>query len=282
MNSAIVNSIMARCLLEPVFLREMARDRSAALDRYPLDERTHSDFLKLDVDRLRSFAGFITKVQHNYLWETFPCTRALLIAYGIEIEMFASYRDTQQWILAQGQRTQTEKTEQLVKFLKAYLESRKVQCPGLLDVLAHEQIIWELEICILEKPRSDSEVNASSLRSQRFEKLVPAIRGTLKTHDFVHDPLKIASGLAIGNFKLHQIAKSRRRLSYWADVQVGQVRIVELDPLALILLSEVNGKRSIRTIIRRASAKMELGLRPSHLKSFFESALQQGLLTLSR
>src|SRR6266550_4698035 len=92
MTTDVVNTIVARCLLEPYYLERFERDPRAEVAHLELDEPLRQELSSLDCQRVRRFGGFISKVQHNDLWDQFPYTRALLKFYGAELDTFAAYR----------------------------------------------------------------------------------------------------------------------------------------------------------------------------------------------
>jgi hypothetical protein len=284
MDSSVVNTIIARCLLDAGFLERMALDPSAALEGYALDARTRADFLVLNTDKIRNFAGFITKVQHNYLWESFPYTRALLKLYKIEIEVFVAYLPMHQCIRAEGRATKDQKIESFVAFLLAYLDSQEhSQYPGLREILLHERILWEIGITLgagkpPEPPASAIEI--ASLRPHQWGSVVPMVRGALRVGNFMYDPWQIIEYLTQKHFALHQIPMQRRYLSYWADSATNQLRILELDDISAALLSQVDGRRAIRTIVRQVTKNIHGRVRLAQFWPFFQAAFDQGLLTV--
>lgn len=279
MDSGVVNSILARCLLDSAFLQLLAHDPTAALEGYILDARTHADFLGLNIDKVRNFAGFITKVQHNYLWESFRYMRALLRLYKIEIEVFAAYLPIHQRIRADGRVSKNQKIESFLAFLLAYLDSQEgSRYPGLRDILLHESMLWEIGIALRSyqspTPLSD-ELAIVSLRPRQFGSVVPMVRGELRVGHFMYDPRQIIAYLTQGHLALHQLPAQRRCLSYWADSATDQLRILELDDISAALLSQVDGCRSIRTIIRQVTQDVHGRLPLTQFWPFFKPHLSK-------
>jgi len=282
MNSAPINSILARCLLDVGFLDRISCDPITVLQAYDLDDRTWTDFLRLDVNRVRYFAGFITKVQHNYLWESFPYTRALLKLYQIEIEVFTAYLAIYQQLRAQGAISKDQKIESFMKFLLAYLEpSKKVELPGLQEVIAHEHMEWEIRRALrgVESPGPQrSQIDLSALSTRQLGRLVPVVQGAFRVNDFIRDPLVIVKQIAQGSFDPQEIPEQRQYLGYWGETATNQLHILELDDLSANLLSLVNGRRSIRVIIERVAKTMPYPIYPSELRPFFQALFNQGFL----
>lgn len=282
MSSAIVNSILARCLTDAAFLEHLERNTSAALKSYNLDPKTYAEFVKLDLGRMRNLAGQITKVQNNGLWEHFLHTRMLLRHYGIEFEVFVAYRDSH----AQNRKNrlaQKQQFDHFSAFLLNYIGSQEPsRYPALRDILVHERTTWQMrlsygadEVRTLNPP----EIDFSSLSYSRFRKFVPAIIGSFQVEEFNYDPLEVTLLLTQGEFDHQRLTPGRRWFGYWADGATRRLRVLALDPAIAALLAQVNGERSVRTIVRRAMRGAPSPVPPSEFQQFFERAFQEGLLT---
>ena len=285
MSSPVIMSILARCLLDPAFLARFDKDPMGAADEYSLDEQTRSELIELKIDRLRNFGGFITKVQHHYLWKSFPKTLSLLTHYGIELKVFAAYRSIVQQSRDSYRVTQDEKIERFLNFLEGFLESKDgAQYVGVREVLIHEKVRWEIELMSFEgKPSRPQHLvsDLSTLTSRQFDRLVPSVRGMLRIYEFNYNPLEIISSLSDGEFKPDQITPYQRVFAYWIDSATNELRVLELEPVTSVLLSQVDGHRSIRAIIRRVASKFAGGIKLSQLRPFFRDASDAGLLNFS-
>src|SRR5262245_18804899 len=96
MSTATVNSIIARCILDPPFLDALISNTEAALKGYDLDEQEQRGFLSLDLRKIRYLAGFITKIQNHDVIAEIAQTHALLRHYDLELPVFSAYRETHQ------------------------------------------------------------------------------------------------------------------------------------------------------------------------------------------
>lgn len=284
MEGAVVNSILARSLLDAAFLEQLMQDAPTALKDYALSEKERKDFLALDIIQVSNFAGFITKVQHNYLWESFPYTLTLLRYYKMEIKVFSAYLDTHLKLKTEGA-TRNRKIESFLTFLQSYLVSHSdARCPGLREVLIHERMQWEIRNFLSNSGTSGPELRAiptdlSSLNSRQFARLTPLVRGALRGGVFTYDPFRIIADLNQGQFDPNALLDSPRYICYWGDSITQQLRVVELDNLSALLISEVDGRRSVRTIISRVMKHLSGKIRPSEFRPFFETAFEQGLLS---
>jgi len=111
MTTDVVNTIVARCLLEPGYLERFERDPRAEVAHLDLDESARHELSSLDCRRVRRFGGFISKVQHNDLWDSFPYTRALLKLYGAELDTFAAYRGQHLELVRAGRPSRERRTK---------------------------------------------------------------------------------------------------------------------------------------------------------------------------
>lgn len=278
---APVDSIIARCLLDAEFLARLASDPGAALAAYDLDEHARRDFESLDVGSVRSFAGFVTKVQHNDLWEWFPGTRSLLKSYGIEIETFAAYHPHHLRLRAR----RAPRDEKIAAFLD-FLEARLAAAPparyrGLRDLLVHERLQWEVRQEVAAAGVGMVE-NGSGGRGGRFDRLVPTVRGALRVGVFEISPFAIVTQLAASRFDPSELEVRPHCLVYWADPEAGELRVLEVDDLTAALVEEVDGCRSVGAVVRRATRRLGLEALPSRFRPVFEAAAARGLIELRR
>ncbi len=281
MSNATVDSILARCMMDPAFLDHLASDPDTALKGYALEPQIRSDFLNLDTGRLLSFAGLVAKVQNNGLWEHFVHTRTLLNYYQIDLKVFVAYRHTH----LQNRQSQLSRNQQIEKFLSflwEYLESdQSFEYPAVRELLAHEQFTWELRLLFSESeglPSKARQIDFGSLRYRDFMNLVPIISGSLRVREFDYRPLAVISDLTEGQFDHQRLAPEPTWLVYWADYSTGQLRILELDQPIAAFLTQTNGRRSIRTLIQRVVKSTQSDLRPSEFRPFLQFAFQEGLL----
>jgi len=281
MNSGTINSILARCIVEPAFLDQLVQDPSGALRGYALDPQIYSDFLKLDIARLRNFAGLVTKVQNNGLWEQFLHTRTLLNYYRIDLEVFTAYRDTHLQN-RHSRLSHNQQIERFLSFLQEYIEAKYSAYPALREILSHEQLTWEIRLSFSTGKRMLSngrKIDVSSLKYEQLMNLIPVIWGEMRVEEFTYDPLEVISKLSQGSFDPRQLSAQPRWLGYWADNSTEQLRILELDLPIAMLLRQINGRRSVRTLIRRVVKGAQSDLRPSEFRPFLEMAFGEGALT---
>lgn len=281
--SATINSILARCIVDTAFLNQLASDPAAALRAYSLDPQIYSDFLKLDVARLRHFAGLVTKVQNNGLWEHFSHTRTLLNYYHLDLEVFTDYRDTHLQN-RQAQLSRNQQIERFLSFLQKRLEPDYPRFPALREILLHEQLTWQLRISFstgIHQPTPMRPTDISAINYATFVKLIPIKPDLLRIERFSYDPLEIISKLTQEKFNSGALKEKPKWLGYWADGSSGHLRILELDKHIAVLLREIDGRRSIRSLVRHVMKHSQSGVRPSEFRPFISLALAEGLLATS-
>jgi hypothetical protein len=290
MTTAAVNSILARCLLDSSFLDGVARDPDRALAGYPLDPATLAGFRSMDAARVRSFAGFMTQVRHNHLWESFPYTMALLKAHRLAVEVFSAYLPEAQAERARAESSLADRTARFVAFLSARLDARRFRRPGLRAMLSHERAVWELGIEISRRgpPPDDAprDTEVTALTARDFGAIVPAVRGAARIDVFDHDPLAIIDMIAEGAFDAAKLRRRRLRRVYWVDARTGELRVFDLDPVLFELLRHVDGRRPIRAVVertrpaipRRGDRGRVRRLAPAELRPHLEALFARGLL----
>lgn len=278
--TAGVESVVARCLLDAGFLAEMMTDPMGALSGYDLDEQARSDFDALDFSRVRNFAGFITKVQHNYLWRTTPYTRALLKLYGIEVAVFAAYH-ARHLELRGRQASGQERVGHFTDFLRAYASDAVY--PGLRDIALHERICWELENAEFDRlPHHGCDRPQTDLPEQPPEpvQLVPQVRGPLRVASFAFDPLEAIERLTGASFDPCNLPRSPAPLAYWAEAETRQLKIMQTDALTAAILAAVDGHTSIEGIAGGLNDQLAAPDAVRRILPILQAAADRGLLQL--
>ena len=281
MSTATVNSIIARCILDPRFLDALASNTEETLKEYALDEQEQRGFLSLDLRRIRYLAGFITKIQNHDVIAEMAQTHTLLRHYDLELPVFSAYRETHQRMRAAnpGKR---EKVRAFVAFLKTYLASLPPDsAPGLEDILNHEWLMWEASLSAGTQPPASGAGSTGETPPERaldnLDELVPRMNGVFRVGVFEHDPLEIANQIAKSAFDSSRLCKDAGIWGYWGNPGSVPVRLFRLDYGVLTVLQEITGSRTIGEIIRRLTAATKPEITPEEVRSFFVTAFQSGL-----
>ena len=249
-NSAVM-SVITRCLLEPAYCDLVEREDPA------LPKRLRAALAGLDFDRLHAFGGFISKVQHNYLWEDLPKTRTMLQLYGLELDAFAKYRYVFPPIV-KGPRDRQEKLARVCAFLSDYLSQLDLKSyPGLADMFRHEQI--ESELRVVQYPHPVIVSDLCSTHEIAFDRICLRLSDDARVARFTFDPVEVATNVEHGiRLPLHKRPCFR---CYFADRSSGELKILDVPRSIWSVLSRLDGTRSIRRVLARFSHSEQRQLR---------------------
>ena len=276
-----VEEILARCLTEPSFLASLATNPGAALAAYPLDAKTRAAFVNMDMQRVRRFSGFIGKVQHNYLWDFFPAARRLLQRYKVEIEVFAEYRAIQ--LLPE---LRAQKQSDKIRRFAAYLSNYAIKRPefiGLAAAVRYERACWELRKskAALHAPPPLTAAVAGAATWADFLRLVPTPIGPLRIKSFDCDPARLVASILDETFVGYPTGTDRLFVLQ-LDPQDSLLRISEVEELPALLLSLIDGKRSVRSVVAAARRRALAATPPQAFRAFFEEAAAAGFIGFHR
>lgn len=266
--------MIARCLTEPRYLESLiSKQRDPAI--------------LLELRRMRLFGAFISKVQHNHLWDSFPATRQLMQRFGIEFDLFLAYR--MENLNDRPHRIHREaKITRFVRFLDRTLtRSRYRRFSLLADVFRHERNIWELssEKCWSLSPNDNKEGNTSpdrdlgAMKWPTFRELIPDFRGHFRLEQFGHNPLRTIASLRATPSSPTRRRRSSFTLAYW-KLTDSHPSVLKLDVYQGAILSNINGTRRIREIIERVRTGELRQAAPLQFRGFFEQAKEAGLISL--
>jgi hypothetical protein len=268
-----IQEILARCLAEPPFLDALITDRDTVLANYSLDANTRAAFARTDLRRLRRFSGFIGKVQHNHLWEHFPATRLLLQRYRVEIDVFADYRATQ---LSPELRAEEPagKIRRFATYLSRYAAKRR-ELAGLTAAVEFERACWELRQSIAAADdRLDCGPpveNPAGLSWSAFQHQTPVPIGPLRIESFDCDPSRLVASILDGTFTT--CPRPRKRLYVLQlDPQTSLLEVMAVEELTALMLSAIDGRRSVRSIISAIRRRALAATPPLAFRAFFEQA----------
>jgi hypothetical protein len=273
MNSGTVEGLLARLILEPAFLEKVRADRQSALAGYAPEAGIAEALDGENLERIRRFAGFIGKVQHNHLWDWFPATRLLLIHYEIELDLFTRYRAVQatpEWQRA----SRGDRVGKLLDFIADYAAGNY---PGLGDVVRHERAIWQAA----SETRSGKEPGTDfrSVPWSVFQRMRPALEG-VRILSFGFDPTRLAASILAGEFA-GKIPKGPRTTLAYLGGPSGEVRTLRTEEMSVFILGHVDGLRSVRRVIERVRCEGFAGLRPRAFREFFDGAAEAGFIRMN-
>lgn len=282
MTDGVVETIIARCLIDHDFIDTLRRNPEKVFNEYRLEPEVRREIESIDIEKIRQFSGFIGKIQHNYLWEFFSGTRLLLRYYNIESDVFVAYRKPQLSLLKTSSRT--EKIRSFVNFLKTYLSCNQGlvnSCRGLLEVLQHEEIVWKLT-CI--EPQIIDEVNIlpKTIDWKTLQSAIVRINGEMFIQSYDFNP-----GVIISQVKEHAFngvlpKKKSRLFTYWKASNSKDIHLLNLDKFSVHILSKINNKRSIRAVIDNARRSGLQNIMPLAFRDFFEQVSNARIIYLCK
>jgi hypothetical protein len=267
-----METLIARCLTDPVFLEGAVRSPRDVSLRVADELKLHA--LDLDFRKLQCFSGFISKVQHNYLWEHFPATRRLLWKLGIEHDVFVQYRKIQLSASPKASDRQA-RIRQFCEFLGHYASGPSF---GLLRcVLMHEKILWELRSA---KPKERPPCNpwdCAGIPWSKVQRMVPGVSSHVRISTFKYDPTRVLAALSNIEMNLSAIRRKPITLLYALD-STSTVRTFNLDPVSGAVVGAITGRQSVRSVISRVRRSGFDWIKPSAFRSVFEQLVTAGFL----
>lgn len=240
--NARVMAMIARALTDAQFLERLKREGG--------------DLRQSEIRRLSLFAGFITRVQHNYLWESFPWVIRVLRHYRRDLALFERYVPIAQRLRA-AQAGQTAKIQAFLDFVAA--ESLRVPraYPGLMDVLRHERAIWMLRLGARGTEDGVTQIaqDWASVDAHQLGRLTPVLSCRVVVSRFRYDALdlidRLSSGIPPKSALTAGIRARQRLLMYWLAADEGVVQRAEVDAVTAAIVLGINGKRRMRSVLER-------------------------------
>jgi hypothetical protein len=274
-----IQEIVSRCLVDPPFLEFMMADLDRAIAPYGLDPRLLPQIRTLDLRRMKMFSGFIGKVQHNHLWDILPATRRLLELYGVELEVFGSFRSIQLSTRAQSRAAQLEN---FVGFVSRYAKPRP-QFAALDCAARYEHLAWTLGTRAGDagKARQPRPSAAADCSWSAFQKLIPVPSGCYSIGRFGCDPGQLVTGILDGSFTDYREANPKLFL-FQAEAAGSGIRCFEIDELTALILSLIDGRRTVRSVISAARARTISAAKPRSFREFFGEAVSAGLILVGK
>lgn len=219
---------------------------------------------------LKYFGGFITKVQHNYLWMDFKLTRKMMMRQKVELEIFTAYAPEHQKNKKIKGLKQDDKIHCFVAFLKKYLNNRQQRKYRLvLNVLVHEEAMFLLKTGLVS---AEPVVHTSKKLSLRA---TPGICGAVRHVLMDLPPGRLGECFRPNAAKL--LRRRRRYYSYWYDPHTPAVRILEMPALMRRVLVTVDNKKKIKEIMKQCAAEIA----PEDTRMVLEHLYKMKIITLN-
>lgn len=233
MNARRVHAVLAAAVHNPLLISQW---RAAPRDLSRLGVEPEL----LDLEALWRFSGLTVKVRHNGVRQDLPATFRLLSAAELEIALFADYAAAQRALGREFAPTTFARTDGLVQFILGWVDRKNVVHALLADIVRHEHTILRL-------PAPTSESSTTDDASVTELGTVPIVRGTLGLHEMSCNPLKLAAELRRPRPSLKTTPKPSY-FGYWRRDVSAAITMIELDALGFVLLSMVDGHRSVAVL----------------------------------
>jgi hypothetical protein len=261
-----IHALVARCLVDPAFFARVRATAAPGSNRpLAIDELTEKILLDdTDIERLTLFRGFITKIKHNSLRKSVPCTFRLLVELGVELDFFERFSPAYIDARTSGALTLAEHLTLFAEHLLNYAsELSDDQRLWLTEVLCHEQTMVDLRMAKQE---------ATSIQNVGIE-----WRGWFAMRRYTIDVVEMCRALSICSFDCSSPSVPHRHiLAYWNAYESGAKSVFAIDELSACILAQIDGKRTVSEI---AASFIKQGLReitPAVLDEFFLDASARG------
>ncbi|HEU5269366.1 MAG TPA: hypothetical protein VFU36_05520 [Jatrophihabitans sp.] len=262
--STTAHTEIARCLLEPGYLDRLREER--------LSEERLTGVIgsgrppdELDLAKVRLFAGFISKVQHNDLWLDLPYTRALLKLAEIEIGVFAEYRERHLRLLRTGP-TRAGRVRSFLDFLDELLATGDLPAASVISTMAaHERALWELRLALTAAPDESNGPGAERC-------ITP--RDVFRVAGLAHDPGRIVEAIQGGGAAWAAAPPRPHFVCYWADRSQQRLTTTEVDEVTAAVLREIGAGTTCGALLGRLSASAS----PAVLGDVLDQALARTMI----
>jgi hypothetical protein len=270
MTTVDVTAVLAAYLVDPAFTTAFdANPRTAVLSLGGSAELAR-EVSAIDRDRLQAFRGLITKVQHNFLWSTFPLTLRQLRHHQLDQPLFTALATTHLGLRQQGVRDVPARVRVFVDFGGEFL--RRSRRRGALEcglLLAHEDCLRQVN-----EPYQ-LPATGDALRPHRVTpRSVPVLLGRLCIRTFAASPIPLADAISSGK-RTPRVRLKATDIAYWNAISGQGARAFAVTDLTPRLLAAVDGSRSVAQIVRHVTRLRAAG---PFLPAFVKAA-QLGLIT---
>lgn len=209
-----VHHLMARCIVDGPFLEALRNDPETALAAYGLDAATALSFRAM-APRIGQYAGLVTAVQNNGLWQHIPWTQKLLKHHDLHLRAFTAFIAPHRALRARRGVSRHETTVAFLDFLDGKLATDPdFDRPMLADLFAHERTFWAMQ------------------RGQAASSTPDRLRAAV----YETDPLAVIAWLRAGGAPPPDVPTG---LGYWIEPGSGLFRVLKLTPAAAALLAIV-------------------------------------------
>ena len=248
MTTVDVQAILAAYLVDPAFTAAFDANPREAVLSLGASDALALEVSAIDRDRLQSFRGLITKVQHNFLWPAFPLTLRHLRTHRLDQPLFSAMATTHIRLRRQGVRDVQTRTAAFVEvaaeFLRRDVRRGALEC-GLL--LAHEDCLR-----LVNEPY-ELHATGDPVHPHRVTRhSVPVLLGRLCIRTFPASPLALVSALSSAK-RIPSVRLDPIDIAYWKAIGGEGARAFPVTDLTPRLLAAVDGRRTVGQVVRHAT-----------------------------
>jgi hypothetical protein len=103
--------------------------------------------------------------------------------------------------------------------------------------------------------------------------------GPLRIQSFDSDPSRLVASILEGTFTTKRRPRSRLYVLQ-LDPQTSLLKVMAVEELTALLLSAINGQRSVRSIISAVRRRALAAIPPVAFRAFFQQAAVAGMIRL--
>lgn len=241
-----IQSVLAKAITDISYIQYL--EQSTHSDAALLINNGENDLAK-GLQPITRFSAFISKVQHNFLWQDFRITFRLMHQYELEIEIFTAYLPLHQQTKKNPKLTIRQKTDNFIDFLKAYLGPKNDQKYKLLCyATTHEDSIRKLKESVgtmkTKLPAATSISSASVVR----------INGSWHIHQLSLSPLHITELTMPG--KKITFSKNKSIYVYWMKARNKGFKILEISKEVKMVMNCIGGSNTVSHIISKVKDRI--------------------------
>ncbi len=202
-----------------------------------------------DLNAIRKFSAFISKVKHNFLWNDFPITYKLMHIYALEIEIFADYLPLYHQSKEKPLLDTLSKVNHFIQFLTPYLQKKKGKKYAVLFyALIHEDAIRQLKQAvniILPIPKTSTFTQHSKLSINGAFYLVKLPIAPEDINEWTLPEKKIV------------FAKTKNSYLYWRRASTLNLEIITLGTEAIHVLNALKADCTINSVLTKVKTKID-------------------------
>lgn len=270
--NAVITSILARCTVEPEFMKAMLVNPRSALSDYDLPDGLFAELSSFKFESILHFAGFITKVKNNPTWNQFFETRKLLKLFDLEHSFFEYYFPHFSFFTG-TKPNQTARTSHFCKHLKIFLQhSGSTHADMVCTILRHTELINDLKT--LDEPYQ-IQARGPAVTFKSVPKLLPTVR----IQNYPFDPLEILLLIDLASNDALDLVKG----DFWMLYQIKrrQISVTAQDHLATLIILKIDGLASISTIFKGIGKQTGIKIPKESFLAFFFSLREEGIIHIS-